>query len=121
MGTGTATVGPIQVNIVKHAVSGKDRGFVVPPHVAMGTGTAKVPSVRWINGTGGSARLWFPNGDEVFQPPAGGFSNPIEIPPGGLTLQVKASPNAGDYHYHVYCDSLKECAQGNSEPRISVS
>jgi hypothetical protein len=120
MATGTAAVGRVQVNIVKQAISGKDKGFVAPPHVDIGMGTAKVTSVRWINGTGGRARLWFPNGDEVFDPPSAGFSNPIEIPPGGLTLQVKAPPISGDYHYHVYCDSLKECASGNSEPRLSV-
>ena len=118
--TGTVVAGPVQVNVVKQAIDRHDRGFVVPPQVGIGIGPTKVPSVRWINGTGARARLWFPNGDEVFDPPPGGFSNPIDIPPGGLTLQVKAAPNPGNYHYHVYCEAVKDCAQGHSEPRLDV-
>ena len=122
METGRVVVGPVQVKVKvqRHSIFGVDRAFIDQPHVRIGIETTKVPSVHWTNATGGGARLWFPNGGEVFDPPPGGFLNPIDIPPDGLTLKVKAVPAIGDYHYHVYCDSLKDCAQGNSEPRLSV-
>ena len=122
MSTAAAVAFPGQANVVKQTVGGQDRAFVLPPQISIGGGAAQVRSVQWINGTGAKARFWFPNGDEVFVPPAGGdFSKPIEILAGGLlTLQVKTPPNPGNYHYHVYCEAVKDCALGDSEPRVTV-
>lgn len=121
MSTGAAAAVPSQANVVKQTIGGQDRAFVIPPQISIGSGAAQVRSVQWRNGTGAKARLWFPNGDQVFEAPTGvDFSNPIEIPAGGLTLQVKTAPNPGHYHYHLYCEAVKDCAQGNSEPRVHV-
>ena len=120
MSTAAAVAG--QANVVTQPIGGQDRAFVLPPHISIGAGAAQVRSVQWTNGTSAKARFWFPNGDEVFVPPAGeDFSKPIEIAAGGrLTLQVKAAPNPGSYHYHIHCDAVKDCALGNSEPRVTV-
>jgi hypothetical protein len=121
MATGTVSSGPgpIQVNVLKQNIGGQDRAFVVQPKVSIGTGATQAPAVRWINSTGAPAKLWFPNGDQLFVTPPGGFSNPIDIPAGGLTLEVKNRPNFGDYHYHVYSEAVGDCALGDSEPRLS--
>ena len=119
MSTGTVLPVPIQVNIIKQNIGGQDRAFVLPPEIHVGIGATKVPSVQLRNGTGGRVWLWFPNGENVFDPPAAGFSNPTQIQDGGvLTLNVTARPNPGGYHYHLYCEAVDDCAQGNSEPKV---
>lgn len=110
---------PEVVNIVKQDIADRPRAFVVPPQLGIGK-PARVSQVRWTNGTGRRAWLWFPNGDRVFTPREGGYLNPIEIPSDGLNLDVQTDPLEGAYHYHVYCEAVHDCAQGNSEPRLSV-
>jgi hypothetical protein len=114
--------GPVRVNIEIHAIGDEDRAFVVPPSIEIGEGTKKVPSVQWRNATGQDAKFWFPNGEAVFSPPNDqkeGFANPIPIRSGEvLTLYVKPETKYGLYHYHVYCEATKNCAQGNSEPTV---
>jgi hypothetical protein len=117
MSTGTVVPVPIQVNVVKQNIGGQDRAFVVPPGIHIGIGASKVPSIQLTNSTGAPVRVWFPNGGQLFDAPLD-FSNPLDVPAGGLTLHVKSSPNPGDYHYHVYCEAVKDCAQGNSEPKV---
>ncbi len=123
MGSGPFMPVPVDVNVVKQTVAGRDRAFVIPPQFGIGSGAAKAPSVQLRNSTGAGAKLWFPNGGHVFDLPTGvtTFSNPIEIPAGGLlTLPVKSAPTNGIYHYHVYCEAIHSCAQGNSEPVVTV-
>jgi hypothetical protein len=49
------------------------------------------------------------------------FFDPIVIPPGRqLVLQVFSAPVTGHYHYHVYCEEVQDCAQGDSEPTLIV-
>ena len=110
----------VHVNIEIHTIGGQDRAFVDSPHVRIGERSTQVPSVRWENRTRGKATLWFPNGGEVFDERPEGFSNPIDIPEKGLELKVKEHPEKGNYHYHVYCEVVKDCAQGHSEPRLDV-
>lgn len=112
-----AMEGPRQVNIVLQNIAGEERAFVVPSPVHLGSGAPGTPSITLTNQTGQPARLWFPNGDQLFNAPAGYFSNPIDIPAGGLTLNLKANLLPSDYHYHVYCEAVGDCAQGDSEPR----
>jgi len=114
-----------QVNVDKQTIGGQARVFVDVPHISIGEGAAQVKSVKWVNNTKGLAMLWFPNGDLIFDgttsvPSVPSFLDPIEIPAGGRTLQVKSAPNPGHYHYHVYCEAVKDCAEGKSEPRVSV-
>lgn len=112
------------INIEKHTVHAIDRAFVVPPIHRIGNVPGVV--VTWQNTTNAKARLWFPNGDQVFDPnPAAGilnFSNPIDIPArSSLALTIKNPPPAdGFYKYSVYSEEVKDHAQGNSEPVLSV-
>jgi len=114
-----------QVNVDKQTIGGQDRVFVDVPHISIGDGAARVKSVKWVNNTKDLAVLWFPNGDLIFDgttsvPRVSSFLDPIKIPAEGLTLQVKSVPKFGHYHYHVYCEAVKDCAEGKSEPRVSV-
>jgi len=109
------------VNVVKQAIGGQDRAFVAPPQVDIGSGAAKVKSVRWTNATDDTAWFWFPNGHKVFEGGEEYFSKLIEIPKHeALPLDVLESPKKGDYHYHVYCKAVEDCAHGNSEPGVHV-
>ncbi len=120
MATRPVVPAPVQVDVVTQGIGGSTRAFVVPPHINIGQGPTQVPSVRWTNRTDAPARLWFPNGDELFDPPPAGFANPIGIPAGGeLILNVRKGPNPDTYHYHIYCEAVWDCAQGNSEPDVS--
>jgi len=105
------------VNVVKVNIGGQDRAFVIPAAFGLGN-PPQVSSVTWTNGTGDDAFLWFPNGEQLFDPDPG--DDPVPIPASGLTLNVSAKAKPGDYHYHVYCKAVNDCAQGHSEPRISV-
>ena len=100
---------PISVQITKHIIGkeGKERAFVTPSLTQIGKDATKAPSVQWQNDTGSRARLWFPNGADLFVPPDSGFENPLAVDAGAvLTLYVKEKPAEGHYHYHLYCDCL---------------
>jgi hypothetical protein len=119
-----ATPAPIQVKINPERVGGKPRAFVDPPDFGLGNAPYP-PSVQLINNTSDTAWLWFPNGYNLFDAPAGypDYANPIEIGKNGgtVTLPVKTGgPANGLYHYHVYCETVKECARGQSEPTVHV-
>lgn len=119
------TPGPDEVNIAIQRMGNHPRAFAVPPLRSIGSSK----SITWRNGTGAKARFWFPNGDQVFDLPsiAPGvivttLADPIDIPAGGsliLPVKTKTRPTDGTYHYHVYCEAVKDCAQGNSEPVIT--
>jgi hypothetical protein len=109
---------PVVVNILKTNIANQPRTFVSEPHIGVGKPSV-VSQVKWTNGTGGRAWLWFPNGDRIFSS-SNNYLNPIEIPSSGLSLDVKADPVEGAYHYHIYCETVHDCAQGNSEPTLSV-
>jgi hypothetical protein len=126
MSAGTAPVYPgpntQTVRILEETIGYKLSAFVDTPIVKIGSGSSRLQQVQWINGTHGKATLWFPNGAEVFDEtmsPGRDFSKLIDIPAGGLTLTVKASPAQDDYHYHIYCEVTKDCARGNSEPQVT--
>jgi hypothetical protein len=114
---------PISVQITKHLIGkeGKERAFVTPSLTQIGKDVTKAPSVQWQNDTGSRATLWFPNGADLFVPPEkGGFENPIVIEVGAvLTLYVKEKPTEGHYHYHLSSEATRDCALGDSEPRMS--
>jgi len=125
--------GPSQVHIVITTIEDKiQRAFVVPGRINTGTGETKVPSITWTNLTEDAVHLWFPFGDLVFNQDnvtvngeAKKFElfviNTIKIPAKGtLTLTVQDNPTDGVYHYHVYSTSLKNSAEGDSEPTVSV-
>ena len=113
------TPGPAaEVNIGKEVIGTTLRAFVDTPVLHIDSGPSQMRSVTWTNGTGAPATLWFPNGAQLFSDGVD-FSNPIDIPAGGLTLNFRPGLPAFDHHYHIYCEAVGDCAQGNSEPRVS--
>jgi hypothetical protein len=103
-------------------IGGHGRAFVTPPQISIGEGRTRLAFLTLRNGTSKKAWFWFPSGDRVCIPPEGkDFLSPIDIAAGGfLKLVVRKKPKHGNYHYHLYCEAVHDCAQGNSEPRISV-
>jgi hypothetical protein len=119
---------PISIDSAKMQ-SGKYRAFVDPPII--GIGDTPGDTVTWTNATTDKVTLWFPNGGRVFDPPPissfSNFSNSlIDIPAGtARTLTIKGAggrpgPDHGYYKYSVYCEQVRDFAQGNSEPGLHV-
>ena len=120
---------PVVTVLMAQMIGTEKRVFVEPGRVAIGNpNNPSVISVTWKNLTYKNVKLWFPNGDQVFDVPPGAppnyFAIPIDIPAGGAkTLHVKAGANQpaiGDYHYHLYCEEIHDCAEGHSEPWVTV-
>ncbi len=103
--------------------TGRERVYVNPPVVHIGTGSTQLRKILFTNHTGDKARYWFPGGDLLFvSPPAGyiNFDNPFVVENGGkLELYLKEDLGFFDYTYHVYCDAIENEADGNSPPGIS--
>jgi hypothetical protein len=122
MATAAPGEGPRQVIIHTVSIGSTNRAFVDKPRVRTGDPLTASP-ITWVNRTGRRARFWFPNGHLVFDPkstPKGSFEDPFDIPDKGLELTVLAGAKPGDYHYHIYCEAANDCAQGNSEPGVTV-
>jgi hypothetical protein len=98
----------------------RERVFVNPPTFHL-CGENPPKAIRWENQTGGPVMIWLPNADHCLnRPPEGDFSKPFVIPPKGeLLLTVKEHPKKGKYEYHVYCEVIKDYAEGNSPPNLS--
>ena len=109
---------PRMVVILESHRIGKDRVFVDPPEVSIGEGASKLLTVEWRNDTSKAAWLWMPNGDQYFdQPSRGDFATPFRIDPGKeLKLTVKAKPERARSQYHVYCEAIRQYAEGYSPP-----
>jgi hypothetical protein len=122
IGTGIAREGPVE-RIIFHKPHPIDRPrvFVNPPIYHIGNGDSP-RTFRFENQTGGPVKIWLPNADKYLnrRPGGGDFSNPIEIALGGeleLTVKAKpAKPEEGHYQYHVYCEVIRDFAEGNSPP-----
>ena len=132
-GPGPGTSMKVDLPLPVSDATGKQYVFVdprTPIHIGGPGGPPPVNEVKLTNNTGATATLWFPNADKVFNPstssvsgqPVGvNFSQLIPIPAAGVaTLKVNSAPSPGSYHYHIYCDAVKDCAIGNSEPQVDV-
>jgi hypothetical protein len=121
-GTRIAREGPVE-RIILHEPHKIDRlrVFVNPPIHHIGNGDSP-KTIRFENQTGGPVKIWLPNADKYLdrRPDGRDFSNPIEIALGGqLELTVKTKPERpeeGHHQYHVYCEIIKDFAEGNSPP-----
>jgi hypothetical protein len=109
---------PKLVVILEPHKIGKDRVFVDPPEVRIGEGASKLLTVQWKNDTGKVAWLWMPNGAQYFErPPEGDFPTPFRIDPEKeFELKVKAKPEKVRSQYHVYCEAIRQYAEGFSPP-----
>jgi hypothetical protein len=121
-GTKTARVAPGTVEPIifqkPHQVDRK-RVFVNPPIFHIGQGKSPTP-IRLENKTGDVVKIWLPNAEKYLDlKPGDDFSKPIEVAKGGhFDITVKADPERGHYQYHVYCEAIKDFAEGNSPPAL---
>ena len=93
------------------------RVFVNPPIFHIGQGKSPTP-IQLENQTGGLVKIWLPNAEKYLDPkPGTDFLKPIDVADGDhLDLVIKANPTQGHYQYHVYCEVIKDFAEGNSPP-----
>lgn len=101
--------------------TGRERIYVNPPVIHIGSGPTQLRTIRFENNTGGTVRIWLLNAAELFVRPLKDFENPFVVkatdPP--LDLEVKPGSKYGDYVYHVYCDAIGHEADGNSPPALA--
>ncbi len=102
-------------------IEGKQRVFVVPPTVHLG-GKNPAKSIRWVNETGDLVKIWLTSPRDLLKS-SEDLSKPIEIPRNG---ELVVAVNDGleelgecSHHYHVYCEAVKNYAEGNSPPNMS--
>jgi len=125
-GTGTVLVpSPMPVDLpppIKDS-TGRNRVFVNPPVIHVGSGLSQLRAIQFTNHTGGTVRIWLLNAVSLFaRPPKGykDFGNPFVVEAGGvLDLDLKPDLSHGDYVYHVHCDAIGREADGNSPPIVS--
>ena len=120
--------GPVQkVLLTKpYVIAGRKRIFVVPAIVHLG-GENPPKTIEWVNQTGGPVTIWLPNADHYLKPhedpkthKVHEFITPFDVDTkGALLLDVKENPPDCYYEYNVYCEEIKDYAQGNSPPVVS--
>jgi len=125
-GTGTVLVpSPMPVDFPPpiKVPGGRERVFVNPPVIHIGHGHSQLRDIQFTNHTGGTVRLWFPNGALLFTAPPDGypnFENPFVIERNQkLDLKLKSGCEYSSYYYHVYCDVIGNEAEGNSPPVLN--
>jgi hypothetical protein len=98
----------------------RERIFVNPPTLHLGSGSSRLKTIQWVNQTGGEVLIWLPNAYNYLEGNPGDFLLPKSIPV-GRTLTFAVSPDCKDgyYHYNVFCKRINGYAEGNSEPGVS--
>jgi hypothetical protein len=112
---------PVDIPAPVRVGAGREKIYVNPPIIHIGSGPKQLRDIRFRNNTGDKVRLWFPNGPQLFaKPPASDFENPFVIE-NGKELDFTLKPDLGVcfYHYHVYCDVIHDEAEGYSPPSLS--
>jgi hypothetical protein len=107
-------------------IEGKERVFVIPATVHLDYENPP-KTINFVNQTGGLVTIWLPNGDYFLKPyedpethEVHEFIKPFDVSKdGALLLYVKEKLPKGCYEYNVYCEAIKDYAQGNSSPNMS--
>jgi hypothetical protein len=120
--------GPMQkVLLTKpYDIEGRKRVFVIPATVHLDYENPP-KTIEFVNQTGGPVTIWLPNGDHFLKPhedpethKVHKFITPFDVSTKGeLLLDVKEKLPKGSYEYNVYCEVIKDYAQGNSSPVMS--
>jgi hypothetical protein len=111
-----------------YEIAGRERVFVIPATVHL-RGENPPKTIEWENQTGGLVKIWLPNADAYLNHGNGrDFSQPIDVAD-GKSIHFTVKDRFKDevdwkevefyYHYNVYCESIKNYAQGDSEPGMS--
>ena len=89
-----------------------------------GIGTTAGDIVKWdlAGAPVTTVLLWFPNAQNVFEPPPGGFTFPATVKLGApYELKMKAGlVGPSSFRYVMYDPVSGEFIQGNSEPQVTV-
>ena len=109
----------------KIGIGDRYRVFVIPSTIHIG-GEKSPQAIKWVNETGGPVKLWLPAlGKILNHPKTQDLSAPIDLADGATSdpFVVNDKRMWGKeefcYHYNVYCDSIQDYAQGDSEPVLS--
>jgi hypothetical protein len=109
-----------------YIIEGKKRIFVIPPTLHLDD--ENLPkTIEFVNHTGGPVTIWLPTGGYFLKPredpethEVQKFITPFDVSTKvPLVFEVKEKPPKGCYEYNVYCEEIKDYAQGNSPPNIS--
>jgi hypothetical protein len=107
-------------------IEGKERVFVIPPTVHLDYENPP-KTIEFVNQTGGPVTIWLAAAGHflklrkdpethVIQEFIKPFDVSTKVP---LVFDVKEKLPKGCYEYNVYCEEIKDYAQGNSSPNIS--
>ncbi len=107
-------------------IEGRKRVFVIPPTVHLDDENPP-KTIKFVNQTGGPVTIWLPNGDYFLKShedpethKVHKFIIPFDVSTKGeLLFDVKEKLPEGCYEYNVYCEVIKDYAQGNSSPNMS--
>lgn len=107
-------------------IEGEERVFVIPPTVHLDYENPP-KTIEFFNQTGGPVTIWLAAGGHFLKPRKDPethvvqeFIKPFDVPAKGqLIFDVKEKLPKGEYEYNVYCEVIKDYAQGNSPPSIS--
>jgi hypothetical protein len=120
--------GPVQkVLFTKpYDIEGRERVFVIPATVHLDYENPP-KTIEFVNHTGGPVTIWLPAGGhflKLHEDPETHkiqeFTKPFDVPTKGeLVFDVKEKLPKGCYEYNVYCEVIKNYAQGNSSPTLS--
>jgi len=120
LATGTAREGPMNPIVFRKDPKSDKRVVVEPAHYHIGNGDSP-RTIRFENHTEEPVKVWIPNADRFLDGKGRDFSVPMNVPAQGLELSVKCDPvkpEEGKYQYHVYCEAIRDFAEGNSPPEI---
>jgi hypothetical protein len=107
-------------------IEGKERVFVIPPTVHLDYENPP-KTIEFVNQTGGPVTIWLAAGGHFLKlrkdpetHVAQEFITPFDVPTKGqLIFDVKEKLTKGEYEYNVYCEVIKDYAQGHSSPNLS--
>jgi hypothetical protein len=109
-------------------IAGRKRVFVIPSTVHLG-GENPPEAIEWVNETGGTVWIWLPTVDHYLslhphKDKGENVVKPIRVLDGEISrpFVVKDRKDLTQaefyYHYDVYCESIHDYAQGDSDPGV---
>jgi hypothetical protein len=122
-GSTRAFAKPLKVLITQiYTIGQRKRAFVVPSTIHLG-GENSPKAIEWVNESGGPVEIWLPALSGYLSSPTGAnFSEPFVLENGKTSApflvkdKVEWEKAEFFYHYNVYCKSIGDYAQGDSEP-----
>jgi hypothetical protein len=108
-----------QVVLGKPIKIDRERVFVNPPRIHIGSGDSQLKTIQWVNHTGDVVWIWLPSAHNYLNGEPKDFLKPYELANGAeKSFTVEDHPVKGYYEYNVYCKAIDGYAEGNSAPGV---